>query len=331
MPFCESVSYGALTNDSVYVSGASDRKWKVPPASVVVVTTCDGALAVTRTPAIAACDCASTTLPETAPVVPAIATDGRNDATKTVARIDFNQRIYESIPKATACPLWLFHPVPREEKPERESGIFSVACEGPADGRIGRPLLSGEAEMGWARPGVEDEQAMPPEQLHDVSRAVRADTRQREKHILRLLVGIALGLRQRFEVELSANDVVRNAPHVWAPIAHARDLSIPRCGSLSQQRGLGESAAAKLYERSRHADRRRPRAVCRADRLDDVFEHGWACKNASGAGARPPEHFIAGDLCVKGCEIVVKAKHLSDDRAHAFGVATCQPRRRPHN
>src|ERR1700722_6716499 len=154
MPLCDSALYGGLLNESTYVSGARERKWKVPPASVVVVTACGGALAVTTTPAIGACVSSSTTLPETAPVVPAITSNGRNAATRSAAKIDFNQRISESMAKPTACPLRFFDPVSREEKPEREPCILSVPCEGPADGRIGGPLLSGEAEIRWARPGV---------------------------------------------------------------------------------------------------------------------------------------------------------------------------------
>src|SRR6202034_317807 len=151
---------------------------------------------------------------------PPIAWIGRNAVTRRAVRISFNQRIYESMAKATACPLWRFDPVAREEKPEREPGILPVPCEGAPDGRIGSPLLSGEAEIGRARPGVEDEQAMAPEQLHDVSGAVRADTRQREQHRLCFLVGVARRLRQRFEVELSRNDVVCNGLHVRPPVAH---------------------------------------------------------------------------------------------------------------
>src|SRR5579863_223551 len=113
MPLCESALYGGFVNESTYVSGASDRKWNVPAMSVVVVATCDGALAVTSTPAIGAWESASTTLPETAPVVPAITSSGRKTATRRAATIDFEQRIYASMAKATACPLWRFDPVLR--------------------------------------------------------------------------------------------------------------------------------------------------------------------------------------------------------------------------
>jgi hypothetical protein len=57
----------------VYVSGPSERKTKLPPPSVDVVTLCDADEIVTAAPATGAWLTESKTRPRTAPVVPAFA------------------------------------------------------------------------------------------------------------------------------------------------------------------------------------------------------------------------------------------------------------------
>src|SRR5579863_429513 len=73
MPLDASGSYPERAIESVYVSGASERKTKRPLASVLVVATCDGLLAVTVASAIGVPAALSSTVPARLPVVPAAA------------------------------------------------------------------------------------------------------------------------------------------------------------------------------------------------------------------------------------------------------------------
>ena len=194
----------------------------------------------------------------------------------------------------------------------------------------GRP---GQAPVGRARPGVEDQLPVAAEQHHHVRAGVRPDAGQREQPLGDLLVGQRgvgraprgrAGPRRRRRRSCAGRrrgsrpwPRRRRSPRPPAAIAAASGTS-----AAPARRGRRAELAD---QRADHPHRRRPRAVGRADRLDEVLEHRRAAQHPPGAGGHPGEVRVLGRAGVEGAEVVVEAQHVAD---HGGQLADGAPRRR---
>jgi hypothetical protein len=121
-------------------------------------------------------------------------------------------------------------------------------------------------------------------------------------------------------------DVDGEPPEVRSAVAGADDVLVERLVRLGHRRGRRERAAAVARgdaevpdERAHHPLGRRPRAVGRADRLDDILEDGRAADHPARPGRGPRELGIRRDADVEPGEVFVEAQHVPHDREQALG------------
>ena len=145
---------------------------------------------------------------------------------------------------------------------------------------------------------------MPSEHLHDVRCRVRSDSGKFEQRRLDVVVAQTARGQQRLKIEGTACDVARDRANVRAAIPHPRHVAKPRLGRVREHVRIGKRAAPALDQRGRHANRRRPTAIRRANRLYDIFENGWTRQQPARARRGPSEQRIAFDAAIERREIV---------------------------
>lgn len=142
-----------------------------------------------------------------------------------------------------------------------------------------------------------------------------------------LVVGQLVRARppERLEVDRALGDPFRQRAQIGAAIAGAGHVAVEVLAGRGH-RGRGRERAPErpgvwrarrplaevLDERADHPLGRRPGAVRRADRLDDVLEHGRAPHHPAGARSDPGERGVAGGSRVERGQVLVEPEDVAN-------------------
>ncbi|MGH2806490.1 MAG: hypothetical protein ACRDKT_04360 [Actinomycetota bacterium] len=163
---------------------------------------------------------------------------------------------------------------------------------------------------------------------------VGPDPGQREESFFHLVIG-DLGRRRRpevFEIDQSIRYRSGQLFEVRAAVSRARRFLVEGLRSRGHHVRAGERAAVgaalrrggrwfaeMLDERRDHPLGRRPRAIRRADRLDDLFEDRGAPDHPPRTAAYPREVRIGPTAVVQRREILVQSQDVCDLRQDLVG------------
>src|SRR5919106_382798 len=218
-------------------------------------------------------------------------------------------------------------PATREVEPEREPGVAAVAAKAPFDGGVldGAPAV--EARVRRPRPRVEDQGRVAAHEHHHVRGGIGTDAGERQQAREHLLVRelVRPQRAQLLQVDAPVGDRARERDQVRPAVASPDDVAVEILTRCRHRLGGGEGATigtldrrarrrlAEVFDESGdHALGRRPCAVGRADRLDDVLEDRRAPDHATRSFGRPGEVRVVREERVEVGEVFVETENVGD-------------------
>ena len=175
-------------------------------------------------------------------------------------------------------------------------GELAVAPEGPLDPLVGDPRAAAQAPVVRARPRVEDQPLVAAEQHHHVRHRVGSDAGDlpaggppppdRAAPGRAAPRGRAGRRRRRRRAHAGTARGSRRGRYPGRT-PRRRRATVAGAGNAAALRRAGRRRPELADERADHPHGRRPCAVGRADRLDEVLEHRRAAHHPPGAGDRP--------------------------------------------